>query len=48
MNHAWSCQSSCSLHSSKGCRLWTQLHASCGIAGLVLLLVYVDSSLLLQ
>ncbi len=48
VDHAWACQSSCSLHSGEGCRLWPQLHASCGVAGLVLLFIDVDSSLLLQ
>ncbi len=48
VDHAWACQSSCPLHSSKGCRLWSQLHASCGIAGLILLLIDVDPSLLLH
>lgn len=48
VNHAWACQCSSSLHSSKSCRLWPQLHTSCGIAGLVLLLIDVYASLLLQ
>ena len=47
MYHGGACQSSCSLHSGKGCRLWSQLNTSCGIARL-LFIIDVYTSLLLQ